>query len=294
MQNNNNNNNNNNNYSTPLLPLKPVAKRTTHVPIKHEPKFVSAREIYQNSVRRPCDRSNAILFPHPMDTLIASNKSNLEEVRGTFPDRPLPPKRKFEEFIAEADEDGYSDAIAVENYWRNRFFRKIAKLHNTRNRLRAVGLTNIQLQEQLTENMVTVSALKGANSALAFHNQELQEKIAQMLSANEFNFRQMIRVGIEEDSDEELTPTLEDLYSDELLSDEEVTPINNTQVLQVPGAPSKPTLVAPDSNNNNNNSPVPLSSGAVEVPQPYTLPSLTNYELIAKARSMTQSFLSQN
>ena len=86
----------------------------------------------------------------------------------------------------------------------------------------------------------------------------------------------MIRVGIEEDSDEELTPTLEDLYSDELLSDEEVTPINNTQVLQVPGAPSKPTLVAPDSNNNNNNSLVPLSSGAVEVPptvSPYPIPS---------------------
>lgn len=289
------NNNNNNNYSTPLLPLKPVAKRTTHIPVSYAPKFVSAREMYENSIRKPVDRSNAILFPHPMDSLISRNKSNLEEVQANHTVRKVAPKRKFEEFISEAEQEGSSDAVAVENYWRHRYGRKVSKIHNIRNRLRAVGLTNIQIQEQLTETLVTVSALKGANSALAFHNTELQEKIAQMLSANEYNFRQMIRVGVEPDSDEELTPTLEELYCDEELDDEEeeVTPTNQSSAIQtVPGAPQKPVLTALDSNNNNI-SHVPLSSGASEVPQP-SLPSntpLTDFELIEKAQRMAFNYL---
>lgn len=258
-------NNNNNNDITPMLPLKPkvIAKRTTHVPIHHGG-FVSAAELYANSVRRPINRSDAVLMPDPVGDLVKRNKVNLLEVEEEHAPKKVPPKRKFEEFISEADLEGQSDAVAVENYWRHRYGRKIAKIANLRNRLRAVGLSNIQVVEELTAAQIQLAALKGANASLHAHNVELQDKIKQMLVAKEYCFREMIRVGITPDEDEELTPTLEELYSDEILELEERTPAPTRT--ETPNAPPRFKPKVPSSNTDTSH--VPSPNGVPVVPLP--------------------------
>lgn len=239
------------------LPLKPKTPAFRSTPVatkvkKEENPFVgfkSAKEVLTERGNPPPNTRNEVeITEHPLEYVIKKNNDNFAEVKAVFHPRIPPPKRSLDEFLVD-NPDVEDPSQVVEMYWRNKYARKVAKLHNLRMRLRAVGLTNIQLSDEHSVALTQVAALKGANAALHFHNQELQRQIALRMKLNEYAFRTTIGMALEEDDDEELTPTLEELYSDEILPPE--TPVvDNPQV--VPGAPPR--------ENNNNADPRP--SGA--------------------------------
>ena len=118
---------------------------------------------------------------------------------------------------------------------------------------------------------VQIAGLQGANGALQFQNEELQNQLNSKLRIREYRYLETAGMSVDgyfEEDDDELTPTLEDLYSDEVLHPEDVTPPNTLNPV-VPGAPLKPQIVPTSSNINNAD---PLPNGVPEVtptqPQP--------------------------
>lgn len=283
---------NNNNADFNSLPIKPkvvakhsnpVATKTTHVSVLNSNGFKTAGQLYAEqqplfNPPQPIQRSGALVFPHPLDYIIEKNNNNLKTAEFFLGKRELPPKRKLQEFLSECSEPSTEDDLYMK-YWRHRFIRKQVKLHNIRNRLRAVGLTNIQLSEELATVKVQVAGLKGANGALQFQNEELQNQLSAKMRVKEFRYLETTGMAVddylEDADDDELTPILEELFSDEVLHPEDVTPPVTSNPV-VPNAPLKP-LIVPTSSNILNSDPFP--NGVPEVTpiksQPHPLVKLS-------------------
>ncbi len=248
------------------LPLKPKVPAFRSTPVatsvnrnnNNNNEFKSASEMLsERGYPPPHTRNELEITEHPLEYIIQKNKDNMEEVKLKFHPRIPPPKRSLDDFLKE-NPDVSDISQNTERYWRNKYARKCAKLANIRNRLRAVGLTNLQLSDELSVALTTVAALKGANGALHYHNTTLQEQLQQRLLNKEYAFRTAIGMDLEVDDDEELTPTLEELYCDEILvkqepEEEQVTPSQLHEV-EVPAAPHR---------ENNNNHAHPCTSGAI-------------------------------
>jgi len=296
------NNNNNNDYRK-VLPLKPkvIAKRST--PVSHfSSGFKSAWELYQEqrqhgiNIDESIQRNGAIVFPHPTEYCLEKNRHHLFASEVCHGRRDIPLKRTREQFY---EENPDADEVAnIESFWRSRYARKVNKLHNIRNRLRAVGLTNLELSEEVTVLKVQNSGLQGANSALHMQNTELQQQLKLKMTAIQEHFRDAIGMSLQASDDEELTPTLEELYSDEQLSSpahpEEVEDVFSIHGIEtpsvlnppsVPNAPIKPTPV-PCSN-----TPIASSNSSNGVPMmldPH--PNPQQHALILQAKSFMQQY----
>lgn len=264
MQNNNNNN-------------RTIANRSTPVSKERLPLFQKASEIYAIQTQLPLHRTNAVSFPSPVEYATQKNTNNLAFVEKQHPYTKQVLKRKYEEFLTDQETSPLSDDeessrqrgfIAYQQY---KIQRKTARIAELRNRLRAVGLTNLQLANEVTVTKVDIAALRGANRALCSHNVELQQELKSALASKHQMWAELANVSAEDyydhrASDDEMendteplvTPTLEDLFCTE------TTPFAVTKAV-VPNAPTRthdliqqeaeltPMQANPNPNNNNNN-----------------------------------------
>ena len=276
MQNNNNNNNSNNTNEFAVLPLKPklVATRSTPVSKEPLPTFQKASELLPPS--HPLYRSNAIKFDHPVDQVMNMNKTNLEKVEKQHPYTKRVMKRRYEEFLLDQETSPLSDSeessrdrgyIAYQQY---KIQRKTQRIMELRNRLRAVGLTNLQLSEQLTQARVDICALRGANGSLYQHNRDLQQELRNAVASKHQMWAELANVCADDvydhrasDDENTETPIQDEATLEELFSDSQITPSPIADAL-VPNAPTRTTdnhlreasgaeLTPINKNNNNNN-----------------------------------------
>lgn len=245
----NNNNNNNNEFIT--LPIKPsvVASRSTPVSREPLPQFKKASEYLPPS--HPLWRSNAVTFDHPIDQVVSMNKGNLQTVEKQHPYTKKVMKRKYEEFLLDQETSPLSDSEESSNqrgyiaYQQYKIQRKTARIQELRNRLRAVGLTNLQLSEELTVARVEIAALRGANGSLFNHNCTLKQELRNAVQARHQMWAEMVNVVADDafdhrasDDEEENTERMEEPTLEELYCDEQVTPSPVANAV-VPNAPTR-------------------------------------------------------
>ena len=258
MQNNNNNNNNNCEFTT--LPLKPklVATRSTPVSKERLPVFHKASELLPSS--HPLSRSNALTFEHPIDQVLSMNKANLQTVEKQHKYAKQVLKRKYEDFLVDQETSPLSDSedssrnrgyIAYQQY---KIQRKTQRIQELRNRLRAVGLTNLQLSEQLTVARVDICALRGANGSLYQHNRDLQQELRNSVASKHQMWAELANVCADDpydnrssDHEGEETPDL-DVTLEELYCDEHITPSQETGAIEAPQAPPRTQITSEERN----------------------------------------------
>ena len=107
--------------------------------------------------------------------------------------------------------------------------RKSARIANLRNRLRAVGLSNLQLTEELCVARVNNAAYRGSNNALQFRVEELQRELKTQLERTKAIMHEMFDLTpreceIEDHNYDDPPITLQDLYSDEMIEETEKLP----------------------------------------------------------------------
>ena len=230
------------------MPLKP--KKDLPVPFVRASDLI-AQDNIPSQVRSRLQRSNAVVFDHPVDVVLEQNRINLRKVEKQHPYAKKVVKRKYEEFLADQETSPLSDDedssrsrgfIAYQQYKLQRKSQRIAEL---RNRLRAVGLTNLQLSERLTVANVDCCALRGANQSLYQHNLDLQDELKRALLSKHQMWAELAHVS-EDDA-------FDDRESDHIFETEpislneaflgDVTPSTEAP-LTVPDAPPR-NLVVP-------------------------------------------------
>ena len=275
------------------LPLKPHAKRTTPVSYSRLPVFRTARDIYEErqpknndnaSYQIPLHRSNAILFDHPVDLALKKNNDNFASVCKKVPLPKPMKKRTLDDFLADQETtpiEGSSKKHAYALYMQYKLSQKRYRVADLRNRLRAVGITNLQLAEELTVAQVDIAALRGANQSLAQHNVHLQDQLKRVLNSKMELWKELAGIPEESfddrDSDDDVPdlvaemdppPTLEEFYLE--------TPTAATAP-EVPAAPKKDLI------SNSAIDSTPMNGVKLEDAQPPPIPQpkdVTHHYLI--------------